>query len=237
MDTHTESSNVNAPGCYAAPSVFSHDSQVCQNCPAFDACAAACVQTLQALRETINVEDILARHRRAKSATIERADPERPETTPKLDFSKFLPSVKKPAEKVERKAHREVAVTHDIDEATFKIIDAIPQKNARELAAKWVKNGIVDHIRIELAQGRNPFASQARLDHCQVVCDMLLNGTVTRAALKKAFMTRLGAKKPWDEATAGSHVNIAMPALVAFDIAIETPEGFALNPRLRGDNV
>lgn len=237
MDTHTESSNVNAPGCYAAPSVFSHDSQVCQSCPAFDACAAACVRTLQALRETINVEDILARHRRAKSATIERADPDAQQKPAKPDFSKFLPSVKKPAQKVERTVHREVAAAQNIEEATAKIIDAIPQKNARELATKWAKNGIIEHIRTELAQGRNPFASQARLDHCQVACDMLLGGTFTRAALKKAFMTRLGAKKPWDEGTASSHVNIGMPALIAFDIAIETPEGFALNPRLRGDNV
>jgi hypothetical protein len=235
MDLQTESSNVNAPGCYASPSVFSHDSQVCQACPAFDACSAACIQTLQALRETINIEDILARHRRAKSATIERADPDTQQPA-KPDFSKFLPSVKKPAEKVERKPVREVS-TQNVDEATMKIIDAIPQKHARSLATKWAKSGVIEHIRTELAQGRNPFASQARLDHCQVVCDALLAGTVTRTALKKAFMSRLGAKKPWDETTASSHINIAMPALIAFDIAIETPEGFALNPRLRGDNV
>lgn len=236
MELHTESSTVNAPGCFASPSAFSHDSQVCRNCPSFDACAAACIETLQALRNTINIEDILARHRHAKSATIERASGDAPSQPAKPDFSRFMPSVRKPPEHVERKASREVS-TQDVDDASMSLIDAIPQKNAREIATKWVKKGLVEHIRAELAQGRNPFAAQARLDHCAVVCDELLKGTVTKVTLKKAFMSRLGAKHPWDESTAVSHINIAMPALVAFDIAIETSEGFTLNPRLRGDNV
>lgn len=236
METTTAPNYLNAPGCYASPSVFSHDSQVCQRCPAFDACASACIQTLQALREKINIEDILNRHRKAKSATIERADPAQEAAPPKPDLTKFLPSVRKPAAKIERKPVRETA-EQPLSAEDAAIVNAIPQKNARELAAKWVAGGLVEKIRTELAQGRNPFASQARQNHESVVCECLLNGTVTRTALKKAFMSKLGTKRPWDEATASSHVNIAMPALIAFGIAIETPEGFALNPRLRGDNV
>ena len=231
-DTHTQP---NAPGCFAAPSVFSHDSQVCGSCPAFDSCAAACVETLKALREQINVEDILAKHRLAKASTIERAKPEA--ETPKFDVAKFLPSVKKPESKVERKVEKAPRVSQKVPVHHQTVVDGILSKKPRELAAKWCKHGMIDKMRQDLAAGTNPFAAQARQNFESVTCDLLLNGGLTKQSLKKAFMSSLGAKEPWDERTAASHVNIILPALVAFDIAIETPEGFALNPRLRGDNV
>jgi hypothetical protein len=232
MESTSESIvNNPAPGCFASPSVFSQDSEICQGCPGFDACSVACIETLQALREKINIEDILARHRRAKSSKIESAAP----VEAKPDYSKFMPSVRKPPAKVERKAPVE-PTTHEVSAEYQAIIDPLPKK-ARALAIGWVKRGIVDHVRTELAQGRNPFASQARQNHESVLCDELLKGTVTKTSLKKAFMANLGKKEPWDETTASSHVNIGMPALIAFGIAIETSEGYALVPRSVGDNV
>lgn len=240
MELNVESALQNAPGCFASPSVFSHDSQVCQACPSFDACGTACIATLQALRATINVDDILARHSRAKgivaSASTENASSTAPAAA-QPDFSKFLPSVKRPAQKVERKAKEEVAVAQDIDEHSATIINSIAQVNAKALASEWVKSGMVEKIRTDLTQGRNPFASEARQSFRSVACDELLKGTVTKTSLKKAFMSRLGNKKPWSEASASSHVGIIMPALVAFGFAVETSEGYALSPRLRGDNV
>jgi len=231
-DTHI---NASAPGCYAAPSVFSHDSQVCQACPAFDACSVACMQTLQALRDKINIEDILAKHRMAKSVTIERAKPQ--DDPPKIDMSKFLPSIKKPQEKVERKVEREPRAEHAVPEHHKAIVDGILSKKPRELATKWCKHGMVEKMKTDLAAGTNPFASQARQNFESVTCDLLLKGTLTKQTLKKAFMANLGSKEPWDERTAASHVNIILPALVAFDIAIETAEGVSLHPSLVRDNV
>lgn len=225
-------SNPNAPGCYAAPSVFGQDSTICQQCPAYRSCGDACIETLKALRDKINIEDILARHRQARASTIEKADP----PPAKLDFSKFMPSMRKPPEeKIERKAPR----APDCAEVTAEqeaIIKSISQKNARELATKWITKGLLNHICAELAARRNPFAEQ-KVNYEFVACEMLIAGVVTRAELKKAFMKRLGAKRPWDDATASSHVGIVMPAMIAFGIAIETDEGFVLSPRLVGHNV
>lgn len=225
-----------APGCYAAPSVFSHDSQVCQACPTFDACSAACIDTLKALRDKINIEDVLSRHRAAKSATIEKTV-EPTEEKPKIDVAKFLPSVKKPVGPVERKVERVPKVSQEVSTELQAIVDAISSKKPRELAAKWCKHGMVEKMRVDLAAGANPFASQARQNFESVTCDLLLNGGLTKQSLKKAFMANLGAKEPWDERTAASHVNIILPALIAFNIAIETAEGVSLHPSLVGHNV
>lgn len=221
-----------APGCYASPSVFARDSQVCRGCPTYEDCAQACVETLHALRDKINIDSLLARHRNARASTIEAAPREE---SPLPNLHKFLPSVKAPETKVERQAKPE-AVNHDLRPEDQAIIDTL-NKKSQELAIKWCKRGMIEQIRHDMRQGRNPFASQARLDHCAVVCDELLKGSVTKQGLKKAFMARLGAKSPWDEATASAHVGIAMPVLVAFGIAIETPAGFVVNPQTGNDNV
>jgi hypothetical protein len=231
MELATETSNNPAPGCYASPSVFSQDSTVCQGCPAFDSCGTACIETLKALRDKINIEDILARHRQARASSSERAEPQ----PVKPDYSKFLPSVRKPEQKVERKAPRPETTTEVMPDQEA-IINAIPQKNAREQALKWVSKGQLEHIRAELAARRNPFASQ-KVNHEFIVCEALVEGPVTKVALKKAFMKRLGNKQPWDERTASSHLGIVPPVLVAFGIVIETDEGYALIPRSVGDNV
>lgn len=221
-----------APGCFSSPSVFSQDSDICRNCPTFGECAEACIETLQALRDQINVEHLLARHKNARQATIESAAP--PERAP-LNFHKFMPSVRQPTQKVERKVRPEQAI-HDVSPEDLAIIGTL-NKKSQELAVTWCKRGLIAKIRDDMNEERNPFAQEARLSHCGVVCDELLKGTVTKQSLMKAFMSRLGAKSPWDKGTASAHVGIAMPVLVAFGIAQETSEGYVASPKIGGDNV
>jgi len=221
-----------APGCYASPSVYSQDSDICRSCPTFDGCAQACIKTLNELRDQINVEYLLARHKNARAATIESAAPSE---KPAANFMKFMPSVKKPDAQVERKVRAEPAV-HEVSEADQAIIGTL-NKKSQELAVTWCKRGLIAKIREDMLEGRNPFASEARLSHCGVVCDELLKGAVTKQSLMKAFMSRLGAKTPWDKSTASAHVGIALPVLVAFGIAQETSEGFVATPAIGGDNV
>lgn len=223
-----------APGCYASPSVFARDSEICRGCPAYDACSQACVETLHALRDRINIDRLLNRHTSARQATIEAT----PALEPQLPVTiKFMPSVKPAAQKVEPKREAPAPVVGvDVTAEQQAIIDTL-NKKSQDLAIKWCKRGMIDTIRKDMHRGVNPFASQARLDHCSVVCEELLNGSVTKQSLKKAFMKKLGAKTPWDESTASAHVGIALPALVAFGIAIESPAGFIVNPAIGGDNV
>lgn len=225
-----------APGCYASPSVFARDSEICRGCPTYDACSQACVETLHALRDRINIDRLLNRHTSARQATIEAT----PAVEPSLPATiKFMPSVKPATQKVEPKREAPTPAFASAEEITPEqqgIIDTL-NKKSQDLAIKWCKRGMIDTIKKDMRRGVNPFASQARLDHCSVVCEELLNGSVTKQSLKKAFMKKLGAKTPWDESTASAHVGIALPALVAFGIAIESPTGFIVNPAIGGDNV
>lgn len=232
MQVSSIPSEARAPGCYASPSVYAQDSEICRGCPAYEDCGQACMDTLKALRDRIDIESLLARHRKARESTTQAA-PRQDEPTP--DMTRYLPSVKVPQQKVARQAQASPSM-QDVSPQDQAIIDSLNKKSS-ELALKWCKHGMIETIKHDMREGRNPFASQARLDHCAVVCDELLKGSVTRAALKQAFMKRLGAKRAWDETTASAHVGIAMPVLVAFGIAVETPAGFIVNPALRDDNV
>ena len=218
-----------APGCYAAPSVFSHDSEVCAACPAFTPCADACISTLKELRDRINIDDILARHRSIRASIANKAAPA------KVNIGKFLPSAKVPTDKVDQ-APKAKEVKCDVAPDQQVILDGLKEK-PRALAAKWCRDGMIERIHADLLQGVNSFASQARQNFEYVTCDLLINGAVTKTSLKKAFMARLGIKKPWDEATAASHVNIALQALQGFGIIVENSEGYVVAPKAGSDNV
>lgn len=205
---------VGAPGCYAAPTVFSHDSEICQSCPAFDKCSQDCLKTLEVLRDKIDVTDILARHRATKKlmATTTTENEDKP-------ASKFLPSIKVPESKVERKVREKKAkTTVELTPEMEKFIEtSITQINAKNTARKWVQEGLIEHIRHELQAGRNPFPEQKR-NH-EVVCfEELLKGPVSRDQLAAEFR-KLGKNGPWLESSVKSHINIVMPVLVAFGIA------------------
>lgn len=216
------------PGCFASPSVFACDSDVCRECPSFDACASACLDTLKAMRERINIDALLVRHRAARQGTIEATPREEGPALP--ESIKFMPSVKPSTEKVERKSPSpRVALALSAEHEA--IIDTISQQNAKALALKWCKEGLIEKIKTDMSQGRNPFDAQGSLAYCAVACEALLAGTLTRRGLKELFMKRMGKTKRWDERTAASHVGIVMPALLAFGIATETPAGFVVTPQ------
>lgn len=222
-----------APGCYASPSVFARDSEICRGCPTYEQCASACVDTLHALRDRINIDSLLARHRSARQSTIEAATPA-DEPSPLPNLHKFMPSVRLPEGKVERQAKAEPKALMDVSPEDQAIIDTLKVKS-QALALTWVKKGMIEQIRQDLAEGRNPFGEEKT--HPGVVCDLLLKGVVTKHAIRDAFMARLGNKKPWDKTTANAHVDMAMSVLVAFGIAIESPAGFVVNPEIKNDNV
>lgn len=224
-----------APGCYASPSVFASDSDVCRGCPVFGECSNACVQTLHAIRDRINVDSLLERHRAARHSTIEAAPRETPELPKAL---KFLPSIKPNTEKVDIKPVKthKPRVAHEATPEQLAIIDRISQAHAKDLALKWCRAGLIETIGTELSAGRNPFASEPQTYYA-VACEELLKGPLTRNALKEVFTKRMGKHKRWDVKTALSHVGIVIPALVGFGFAIETPAGFVVNPKIGRDNV
>lgn len=221
-----------APACFAAASVFSHDSDVCRACGTFDECSSASVKTLEAIRQVINVEDLLRRHENARRRlTKSTPAPVAQAVTPAIEPCQAAadqevvpaqPAAATPP-KVERKtAVEKVAlVVSAADEAA---LAELPVK-AREHAERFCRAGLIDAMRTDLQAGRNTFA-QLKPEFMRVVCDCLIAGGASKRDIKASLMQQLG----WSEGTASSHVSMAVPILLRFNIATESAGRIVLNP-------
>jgi hypothetical protein len=221
-----------APACFAAASVFSHDSAVCRQCGAFEECAVASVKTLEAIQATINVSDLLRRHEVArKKMVLERTTPGQAlsvaaqmaaQEDDEVVAAQPANHAAMPA-RVERKTKVEaVTFSASADEAT--IIASLPKKSA-EHATRFIKHGLIDAMRRDLPAGVNTFA-QIKPEFMRVVCDALIAGGTTRSALKQRLMNALD----WGDATASSHVSQIWPLIVRFHIAVENDGVLTLIP-------
>lgn len=218
-----------APGCFAAASVYSMDSAVCQACCAFKECGDASLATLQAIRNTIDVRDLLNRH----SAARQKAAVSRPIRTEPIEKSPVPVAQPKLNKQIERKTPMErvkFAITPDV-QAIIARIEAT-NKKAADQAAVLCKMNRINDMRSTLPKRINPFAAGGP-SYLRVTCDALLNGGFTRASLKQKLVQELS----WTEGTAASHVTMAIAVLGAFRI-IGKAEGssgekLVLHPALR----
>lgn len=225
-----------APGCFAAASVYGSDSVVCQACPAFSACGEASVKRLQEIRELVDVSDLLKRHAAARQKAIntqmEMMQALRPpaRTAPVAPSPIPVAQPKPVKEPIERKT-TVAKVTFEPSPADQAALDAIASKvKVHEQALVLVKGNKFNEMRAMLPKGENPFAVRGP-KYLRIACDMLTNGGFTKASLK----ARLVADLEWTDGTAASHVTIAVMLLYAFGIAAqdqETAGGFVLNPAL-----
>ena len=211
----------NAPGCFAAASVFSHDSNICRMCMAFDACAVASLETLEAIQGIVNVKDLLKRHQSAKklaNEAIKAADEKREASMPPGNVEPPLP--KKP---VERKT-QVLQVKFEVSSDEEAIIALLPSK-PRDIAIRMCKKGEIEALRNDIAEGRNTFA-QSGPAFLRVAVALLLTGGFSKSGLRFALQTEL----KWSEGTAGSHVSIACALFAAFEIAQEIEGRLVLTP-------
>lgn len=223
----TQSAPLNAPACFGAATVFSHDSDICRQCVAFNACADAAIDTLNAIRQIINIDDLLSRHNKAKKAAhqaIQRADQEREAAMPPGNITPPLSD--KP---VERRTPT-VPVTIEVSSDNESILARLPVK-PREIAIRLCKKGDLDQLRDDIAHGRNTFA-QSGPGFLRVAIDMLLSGGFAKSELRKRLQEQLG----WSEGTAMSHVGIACALLLAFKFAQESSGRFVLVPVIERNN-
>lgn len=223
-----------APACFAAASVFSHDSAVCQQCGAFGDCAGASVKTLEAIQATINVSDLLRRHEAArKKQVIQRTTPAAQQTSLSVaeqmaaqeddEVVAAQPAAPEMPARVERRTKVEV-VTFGVNADEAAVIATLPKKSA-EHAVRFIKHGLIDAMKRELPAGVNTFAS-LKPEFMRVVCDALISGGATRSALKLRLMNTL----EWGDTTASSHVSQIWPLLTRFHIAVEKDGVLTLAP-------
>ena len=215
----------NAPACYAAPSIFSRDSQVCRVCPTHEQCEEASLRTLQELRKTIDVTDLLARHAQARKKTVEKVAP----AVEPVNNLKFLPSIKPPVSPVVRKARIEPA-TFTIEDDIQQVIDNL-NKNPATLVRRLAKAGVVGLVRQELAAGRNPLPED-KWTWVSIACQKLVEGGYSKQSLVMAYMTKMG----WKETTANSHFVIVTPAFRALGLIVESEGKFVVNPEITNNN-
>jgi hypothetical protein len=217
-----------APGCFGAASVFSSDAALCQACMAFKHCQVESLRTLKAIREQVDVEALLRRHAQAIiKARQEAADADAEKPTmafaasaagmAALERVKPEPKSKpKPAPKAQ-----EVAITG----ACCRELDTLNVK-PRDLAEKLLRRGLIDAMRKDLAQGRNPMLNEKPV-FVSVICAGLLRGALTRSEIRDLFKSELG----WSTSSASSHVNIVVPVLLAFGLVEEKNGRVILVPR------
>lgn len=213
---------VNAPGCFSAASVFAQDSEVCRRCGVFDACSDASMKTLKAIRDIVNIEDLMKRHVRAKleaQTALKEADQKAAAELPPGNLEQPL------SQPVQRKT-QVVQIKFEASADEQSIIALLPVK-PQVIALSLCKTGMLTRIRSELAAGRNALALSGP-GFIRVALTLLLAGGFVKSELNAALQSEL----KWAEGTASSHVSIVCALLKAFSVAEEIEGRFILTPTL-----
>lgn len=211
---------LNAPGCFAAASVFSHDSEVCAKCCAFDACASASLETLEQIRNIVNVADLLKRHEKAKRAArqkIKEADEALAAAMPPGNIQQPLVGA------VDRKT--EVAtVKFDVSPDHERVIATL-QSKLQKITVSLCKKGYIDGAIESVKKGRVTLSESAP-PWFRLALTSLLSGGFSRSQLKQQMASELG----WQDSTTGPHASMAVILFKAFGIAQEIEERIVLTP-------
>jgi hypothetical protein len=211
----------NAPGCFGAASVFSHDSDICKRCPAFAACADKAVETLAAIKDVICVTDLLTRHKVAKrkAQAVLKAEDER--------AAKEAPpgNIEKPVtlEPTERKTPL-TKVKIELSAQDESVVATLPVK-IRPLAITLISSGATAELRKAL-QTKDASGVKSVPAWLRIALSALCSGGFTRASLRAALIAELG----WTDSTAASHVSMVVALLPTFGATQETDGRIVVTP-------
>jgi hypothetical protein len=211
-----------APGCFASPSIYAIDSQYCQQCVAYKECGEAMLKTLAEIGTVIDVKDLIDMHEKARKKMGVAPDP-----TEAAVVETALATTAPLPQSIERKTVV-AKVDFEIDQRTMDLIANIGNVKAKAQALVLAKANMIERAIVALSKGENPFENHPPR-FLNVACDLLLKGGFTKAQLKKAFMERLGQS----EGTAGSHVSITVAMLQPMNIVVASGKSFILNPAIR----
>jgi hypothetical protein len=241
------------PGCFAAASVFAHESEVCRNCKAFTACAEESIKTLEAIKGLVNVTDLMKRHERAR-LSIKRTPPTLPEGWVRQEDGKVKPppdfvakaqysdivsdggmdprnqptiaGSSPPAgnvKPVERKTKVE-RVLFEISAEDEAILSELPKKPG-EHARRLCAANMIEKIKAELQAGRNALA-ESKPEFLAIAIDQLLNGGLVRSKLIQAYLD----KTNMSVGAAAPHATQAIQILTAFGIAQDNGNCLVVTP-------
>lgn len=202
----------NAPACFAAASIFTHDSDICRGCCAFQECSVASLETLQAIRGIVKVDDLLKRHARAKKIArdVIQADDER--KAAELPPGSSQPGLPQAVERKTQVATVELGLSADEE----RIIVTLSSSNSKKLAVALCKTGAMQRIKAGV-QERVVALGEKSPSYLRHALTLLIARGFTKSELSKSFMNELG----WKEESARSHVSFLYPVLLQFGIGQE----------------
>lgn len=228
---HVSKARQLSPGCFGAATVYGSDSQACKACPGYLDCGEVSIQTLQTIQATVDVRDLLARHKAARSKyLIEQQRPRTPDLVEPSPIPVGMAArIKLPVARVTSKEKVEFPISPQ-DQSALNMLEQRSAKTHKQ-ALIMCKSNKINDMRALLPQGTNPFAAGGP-QYMRVACDMVMNGGFTKAALKTQLMEQL----QWGDGTAGPHVAWVSAILAVFGIVVGKSDAYVLNPALSGHN-
>lgn len=218
---NTPLEELKAPGCFAAASVFSTDSEHCKSCVAYSQCGDASIAMLERIRERVNIDDILRKHKAARhNAALRAVEPSTPLAKSHVPVSQ--PTV--PA--LVKRTVTKVKVEFAISEVDQSIVATIPVK-AQAYAIVLLRNNRMQDLRESLPRGVNSLPANAP-GFIRLAFDLLIEGGFTYDGYREALMERLKMTKD----TATTQISIAICILMKFNFAIQKNGFVSLSPTL-----
>lgn len=171
--TDDEIRRAQSPGCFGAMTVYSSDSNVCKSCAGFKECGVECVQTLASLRATIDVDSIIAKHRKLREKFLKRREAESaaPPAEPKPEPPKPMKEPEPMMATAAPAKNDEVGLTISKGKTKKVTLQMLPMP------------AMV--LRAQLLAGVNPFNQGDQLGYMRVACQMLLEGGLTHMSLRQ----------------------------------------------------
>lgn len=201
------------PGCFGVPAVFSFTSRVCAKCERFNQCQVEAHSSLLAAPVTI-VGKVLEQHNRychANGLSV-------PNVGNVLITS--MPTVRP------TRSPTRLEITAE-QQAT---IDALPKKTGDYLR-KLIVRGVDKEVLDAAERGENAFTMTKHRPY-RVALDMLLEGGITKPALRVAYCDQLG----WSKPAAFSQVSMVWGLFPAMRLAEERGASLMPLPNIRCKN-
>lgn len=201
-----------APACYGAISCFAKDSEHCKRCVAYVSCEEQSYQTLVAIKNVVNVDDLLRKHEKARLVQKAKRDKLRAEMNVKAEQTAYT---KPKTPEIVQRATKQEKVVFEITEQDEAIIMSLPIK-AQPFALTLIKSGMMEEIKAGVKEGVNKISRKKPVWLAKTV-DLLLDGGFTKAELKTYLVLQLN----WSDNSAGAHVSLGIALLCGFGIAQE----------------
>ncbi len=210
-----------APACFGSPSCYAMNSKICSACGAHAECGEEVKNTLVRIKSVINIDDLLHKHNQAMEKARLCREISKKEAP--------LVTLKKPQRRMPKSVERKSKVekmTYEINDATQALIEILPVK-AQPFAVQLCRSGMIARIKNEIKTGSNPLEKMGP-KFLALALKMLIEEGFSKSGLRGQYVKAF----QWTESTAASHVSLTVKLFIMFEIAIETADGFVVNPKL-----